>query len=286
MKLTHSFPQNYQALRDLTIASVGDAQSVVFQAGHFLLVYDEATRTILPCIHGHPSTETRPMLFESYGHFPLLTWKLALRLLSDLKVPSKNIMIVVNDWQYLPEGTERFDFYRRQAGRLPAEFAEELQAGAPSVSLLEPEIKGSVSTAPFYGEMNLRNRYTRRVRDLVSSRRLPASAIIHESESGVSCKLPDLSGAHQEIYCSGKTGDCTAEIAEMLREANARTGATCFVNLYPLVCRSFVELGTSRAEELFQVPLRSVLNLGFPSSGVTDEGDLIQECEASLHLFD
>lgn len=286
MKLTRHFPQSYDTLRDLTIAAVGNAHSVVFQAGHFLLVYDEHSRAISACIHGAPSNTKHAALAENYGRFPILTWKLALRLLGELTVPSKHIMIVVNDWQYLPKEAKRSDFYLQQASRLPAEYLDALNMHSPRISLLvPPPIKNGVSTAPFFGEMNLRNRYHRRVAKLVASGHLPPTAVVEETEAGVSCSLPDLSGRLQEIYCSGKTGDCTAEIAEMLREANKRTGAPCFVNLYPVVCRDFVELGTTRAVELFRAPLESVLNIGFPSAGVSSEDDLFAGCEASLHRF-
>ena len=41
MRLTRHFPKSYETLRDLTVAAVGNARSVVFQAGHFLLIFDE-----------------------------------------------------------------------------------------------------------------------------------------------------------------------------------------------------------------------------------------------------
>jgi len=286
MRLTRHFPKTLAALRDLTVDSVGNASSVVFQAGHFLLVYDEASGTLSPCLRGAPASATNPVLFENYGNFPILTWKLALRLLSQVQATTKSLMIVVNDWQYLPKGVKRFDFYRRQEGRLPHEFESEMKLQAPSATLLEPlHKKDTISTAPFYGELTLRNRYASRVNRMISSEKLPESAVVTKGNAGVTCELPDATGALQEIYCSGKTGDCAGEIAEMLREANSRTGATAFVNLYPLVCRGYVELGTSRANELFKVPMKTVLNLGFPSSGIFDEDELIEGCEASLHRF-
>jgi len=286
MRLTRHYPRSFEALLDLTAKSVGDSSPVVFQAGHFLLVHDPSTGSVSPCILGDPFSTSDSALLDNYGKFPLLTWKLALRLLDNLATGSKHLMIVVNDWQYLPEGVDRSGFYLRQSGELPESYRSLLAEASPGVSLLEPRpVKTGVSTAPFYGEMNLRNRYKRRVSKQVSSGDLPPNAIVEQTATGISCSLPGSYGVREEIYCSGKTGDCTAEIAEMLREANERTGAVYFVNLYPIVCRDFVEQGTERSVELFKVPMRSVLNLGFPSSAVDGERDLIEGCEASLHQF-
>ena len=196
-------------------------------------------------------------------------------------------MIVVNDWQYLPKGVKRSDFYARQGGWLPESYQDALTGKSASVSLLKPNpVKNGISTAPFFGEMNLRNRYKRVTKKMIDSGRLPPSAIVQKTATGVSCSFPSLSGGMLEIYCSGKTGDCTAEIAEMLLEANKKSGATCFVNLYPNVCKDFVEEGTNRSINLFGNPIRTVLNLGFPSSGIFTESQLIQGCGASHHQFD
>jgi hypothetical protein len=287
MRLTRHFPRNYEALRDLILKTVGDSKSVVFQAGHFLLIYDETTGTISPCIHGDTGMPGDSPLAANFGRFPILTWQLALKLLDDLSTPEKNLMIVSNDWQYLPKGIDRSDFYSSQAGKLPKSYSDSLYDQKGSVSVLEPlPVKNGISTAPFFGEMNLRNRYQRRVSKLVESGSLPSSAIIDRTEGRISCKMPGLSGAMEEFYCSGQSGDCAAEIAEMLCESHERTNADVFVNLYPIVCQDFVEQGVLRSFQLFKTPFRAVLNLGFPSSGISTESELLQGCEASLHSND
>jgi len=286
MKLTRHHPKGFEAISDLVQRAAGESKSVVFQAGHFLLVYDQSEESIYPCIYGESQAQGGAYFSENYGHFPVMTWRIALRLMQNLKAPSKHIMIVVNDWQYIPKSAGRFDFYKTYGGRLPAVYQEELTKYPERIRVLEPKpIKNGTSTAPFFGEMNLRNRYQRRVEKLIASGDLPASAVLERTPTHTSCSFPSLSGELQEIYCSGKTGDCSGEIAEMLRDAAERTGATTFVNLYPAVCRDFVELGTSHSVALFRANLDKVLNLGFPSSGVNSENQLLENCEASLHEF-
>jgi hypothetical protein len=286
MKLTRHFPKNYDSLRDLTVAAVGDAQSVVFQAGHFLLIYDEQEARLYPCIYGEPSTQEIAPFFDAYGHFPILTWQLALRLIAELGTPKKHLMIAVNDWQYVPKGVNRADFYAKHKV-LPQTYTAKLASRSDTLDLLEPEppVSNAVSTAPFYGEMNLRNRHKNHMAKLIAAGTLPPSAQVQETNGNVVCLLPDLSGTMQEAYCTGKSTDCTGEVAEMVYEAATRTGATAFVSLYPSVCRDFVELGSVRAAEVFKTNVVSILNLGFPSVGINSENCLIEECEASLLHF-
>jgi len=280
------YPKGEESLLRLVETMIQPEDSLVAQAGHFLLISDESTGLIYPCIAGDRRAPVDNPILSSFGHFPILTWRLALRLLGRMPITSKHLMVVVNDWQYINGNADRSSFYKLNDGRLPESFEKEMGERGSSISLLMPQsIKNGVSTSPFFGEMNLRNRYQRRVSRLLRRGQLPPGAVIRDSESGITCELPDLSGGLREIYCSGKTGDCTAEIAEMLYHASTTTGAECFVNFYPLVCQDFVELGTQRAVELFKAPLRAVLNVGFPSGGLESEQDLFKECEASLHRF-
>jgi len=286
MILTRHFPHNFNALNELVKAATAECQSVVFQAGHFLLIYDESKGCLYPCIHGEDSTPIVEPFFDAYGHFPILTWQLALRLLAALDIPQKYLMIAVNDWQYVPKGINRASFYAMYK-KLPQTYSAHLALHSGTVGLLEPEppVSNAVSTAPFYGEMNLRNRHKNHMAKLITDGKLPPSARVEELNGNVVCFLPDLSGAMQEAYCTGKSADCTGEVAEMIYEASTRTAATAFVSLFPSVCREYVELGSVRAVEVFGTKVKSVLNLGFPSAGVKSEATLIAECEASLHYF-
>jgi len=286
MKSNTRFPKDFQSLYNFVRESTLGADSVVFQAGHFLLIHDEQKNTIYPCIHAKGTTSHQMDRCDTHGRFPILTWKLALRLLAKLNIPQKHIMVVVNDWQYLPKGVDRSTFYAAN-NDLPESYLEAMSKYVDSILILEPKpVKKSVSTAPFFGEMNLRNRYHRHMSKLIASGNLPPNAKVNKKNGAVSCLFPDLSGGIQEAYCSDKSGDCTGEIAEMIYEANKMTGATSFVNLYPLVCKDFVELGSARAVQLFGASVKSILNIGFPSAGVQDEEDLILGSEATIQLFD
>lgn len=285
MRIERHYPKDDASLLRLMETVLQPGDSLAAQAGHFLLIAEEATGEIYPCIAGDRRAPAKNRIVQNFGRFPLLTWHLALRLLSNLPAIPKHLMVVVNDWQYLHGTMDRSAFYRVNGDKLPEAFEAEF-IKQTDVALLKPApIKNGVSTSPFFGEMNLRNRYQRRVSRLVRRRQLPPGAILRDTENEIKCELPDMTGELREIYCTGKTGDCTAEIAEMLYHASTATGAPVFVNFYPLVCQAFVEVGTSRAVELFDAPLRAVLNVGLPSSGLDTEQDLFKGCEVSLHRF-
>ena len=283
MTLKRYFPKDYESLRELVQKAAQEAEIVVMQAGHFLLYHDPGSGKILPCVDEALIEPRHAEIKKDYAQFPILTWQLGLRLLAPLSAPVKQVMIVVNDWQYLSKTCNRADFYSGNK-QLPKSYAEELDRYSKTIALFEPKkIKTGTSTAPFFGEMNLRNRYQKHVRKLIAANKLPPGAVLQAKDNDVYCSLPDLAGIQREVYCSGKTGDCAGEIAEMIHEASARARATCFINLYPLVCREFVELGSQLAVDLLGSTCKTVLNIGFQSTAVRDYNQLLQTSEATLH---
>jgi hypothetical protein len=283
MHLNRYFPKNYEAILGLAHKASQGADTVIMQAGHFLLYNDPANNKILPCLDEGLVESRHDEIRQNYAQFPILTWRLGLRLLASLPASAKHIMVVVNDWQYLSKGSNRADFYANYA-HLPGSYADELARYSGAISLFAPKkTKPGTSTAPFFGEMNLRNRYQRHVTKLIAAKKLPQQAVLQTCGNTVHCTFPDLAGFQREAYCSGQAGDCAGEIAEMIHDAGSRGGAACFINLYPLVCREHVELGSQWAVDLLQSTCGTVLNLGFQSAAVRDERHLIETAEATLH---
>jgi len=281
MIVRRTYPRSFAELLAGAQEAAGEARSVTIQAGHFLLYYDIVEDRLLPCISSELTSPRHDLLRREAGAFPTLSWALGLRLLDALGAPAKQVMIVVNDWQYLPKvGVDRHRFYE-SFKRLPAGYTEELQNYAGRVTLLQPT-RGT-GTAPFFGEMNLRNQYRKRVERMLESGGLPAEAIVEHHGDDVVCSLPDAVGRRHEVYCSNKTGDCAAEIAQMLLLARQATACDCFINLHPAVCREFVERGTELGEELLGNGIGNVLNVGLPTSDVRSEADLLSGCEVAWH---
>jgi hypothetical protein len=133
--------------------------------------------------------------------------------------------------------------------------------------------------------MNLRNQYRKTVERLIADGNLPAEAILEQGSEEIVCSLPDAVGRTWEVYCSSKTGDCAGEIAQMLSLAVQQVGCDCFINIYPAVCRDFVERGTELGNDLLRNGIPNVINIGFPTSGLESREDLLTSCEVSWHRF-
>lgn len=278
-----SNPRDDKTLRELFARATVNADCIVMQAGHFLLCHDSAADSIVPCLN-EEMRESDAARFREHGQFPFLTWCLGLRTLAALPQLKKYVMIVVNDWQFVPKHLNRSQFYENYR-RLPDSYQRELDRYKGEIKLLQPDpVRTGISTRPFFGEMNLRNYYRRSVSRLIKRGQLPPSASLRSEGKNIYCDFSDSAGNAKEIYCSGKAGDCSAEIAQMLSFAREKTGCQSFINLYPSVCREFIQYGTSLAEDLFHVGFETVLNIGFPSCNVNSEKEILSDCESTLHV--
>jgi hypothetical protein len=256
------------------------AETIVVHAGHFLLFSDDETGRLLPCIASELKEPRHSGYRSRYGMFPELTWRLGLRMLSKLPLRDKRIMIVVNDWQYVSPNADRAEFYSEHQ-ELPRGYAEEL-AKFSDISLLAPRLRDGREQA-FFSEVTLRNHFRKKVRRLIKAGTLPEDATVLRSGDLITCQLPDPAGQMREVYCSERAADCSGEIAAMLDETAAATGCQAYINLYPRVCREFVEYGTGLSERLFSTGIRTCLNVGLNSVDVRDEASLLAGSECVLH---
>ena len=282
MMAARAFPRSLDELSRIVRETASGAQSVAMQAGHFLLYYDVVEDRIVPCISDELESPRHLLIRKEAGNFPLLSWRFGLEVLEQLPAVDRSVMIVVNDWQYLPKGVDRRRFYSAFP-RLPKSFKTAFDPFEKSVRLLTPP--DAAGTKPFFGEMNLRNQYRKVVERLIRAGTLPAGAVVENENGMVVCNLPDSVGRSQEVYCSNKTGDCAAEIAQMLAIAKAETNCECFINLYPVVCRDFVERGTELGETLLGNRVPTVINVGLQTGGVSSLDDMVSGSEVSVHRF-
>lgn len=284
MKISRYFPETQDELVVVLAKHAQSAESVAMQAGHFMLYYDRQSAELLPCVEEAMTASHLQEIGRAFSSFPILTWNLGLQLLSGLTAPNKFVLIVVNDWQYVPKDVDRALFYERSQG-LPQSYKQALSQYSPHVKLLQPgPVKTGLSTRPFFSEMNQRNQFRRHVEKMVRHGLLPPSAHVERTEQGIACSLPsDLLHAGRDFYCTGKSPDCAAQIAQMLFQVQQGTKCDCFVNLYPLACKTYVETGTALASDLFDVSIPCVINIGFPSSGIHSFADMVQNTEVSVH---
>lgn len=239
---------------------------LVIHAGHFLLLYDKIHDSIIPGIESymkHAGFDEK--LCEEMGKFPVLTWELGVKLLRTSVAPKKNLLIIVNDWQYLQHlKNRRYEFYNHSS-KLVDKFRIILENEKLSDRiLLKPPAKAG--TGLYFSEKYLRKKFQRSVKKLGKHVNFDEYMCEYLEKTGVFCARPN----------------CAAEIAQLVADvAHSYEKKISFVNLYPLTCRHFVEEGTRIALELFGLENIRVLNIGIPNSSIKSIEDISNQMYCS-----
>ena len=275
------FPKNESELRERIVREASGFSNIVAQAGHFLVHYDSDENRLVPIIYGQP---LRPAIMEyakTYGWFPILTWEFGVSVLGLINAAEKRVMVVVNDWQYLPEFSVDRQMFYRDSPEIPQQYCEILKQN-PSVQLLVPPRKMNFFTGDYWSEQTLRNGYERRFREMARNGNLPHN-IKFDSSKELRCDLVDAHGNTREVYCAGKRSGCEEEVAEMLTEISDIASPDIFINYIPQVCKDFVGAGTQLAFDLFGISMRKVINVGLPSVGIFSASEIFSKSEVSIH---
>lgn len=282
MIIQHTYPRTREELSTLVRERTAGAESVAIQAGHFLLYYDRTEDQLLPCVASELIGPRHEPIRKAAGFFPILTWELGVRLLNAIPAKSKFIMALVNDWQYVPKDVPRARFYE-QTPHIPTTFQNCLDERGNGIKLLMPAQKRNGNkTGQLFSEHGLRKQYARHVKQLIEKSELPRNAELQGNSENLTCNLVDTLGRKQEIYCTGKSENCTHEVAELIFSVNALTECDAFINLYPLVCKEYVETGTELSFELFKTPMTVVLNIGMAATGVLSEEALLRSTAVTI----
>lgn len=249
-----------------------------------MLYYDSVEDQVVPCIAPLLAAPRHAPLRRALGHFPVLSWREALRLLDDLPVKERFIFVLVNDWQYCPAGAQRAAFYDRYT-KLPDVFEAMLMSRRTSPRLLRPS-KSSTGAGLFFSEQALRNQYQRRIKRMIADGTLPPDVQVQKHDRGLTCSIDDLLGRHEEIFCAGKGANCTGEVAELVRQVSDLTRCDLFINLFPSVCREFVIAGTELSARLFSPTVRTVINVALPAAELSENDDLWEATRIAIHTLE
>ncbi|MBI2240125.1 MAG: hypothetical protein HYU59_04890 [Magnetospirillum gryphiswaldense] len=277
------FPKSVSEVRDALVAHSKSFKSVVMQCGHFLLYYDIVENRLLPGISSELTGSRHQRLRDELGHFPELTWKMGVDLLAAIDVPDRNVMIAVNDWQYVPDGIDRSPFYVENTV-LPQYYQDALDQAGAQIKVLSPERRGgSGPESPYFSEQTLRNQYVRHIKDMIRKGMLPPDAELSEKEGLSVCNLTDILGEDREIYCSTKNANCATEVTEMIDQAYRLANCDLFINIFPSVCQQFVEVGSEIPYRLFNSPVSRIINIAMPARRVSSFDDLMDGAQYSVH---
>jgi hypothetical protein len=278
------FPSNRHALIEIVKREILESRVVAIHAGHFLLHYDEEERRLIPCIASEMASRRYDGVREALAEFPLLSWSLACRIAESLPNAARYMLTIVNDWQYVPSGADRRRFYA-DFTNLPTSFIAEARAAQnEGVKLLTPKgPSGFTASQPYFSERSLRNQYNRRVKRLIKQRALPGDVELNLGDDGATCSLFDVMGRKREVYCSSKDADCSSEVAELIYETFSLVECDTFINLYPAVCKEYVEPGSELPARLFGTGVSRIINLALPATGIADERALFDGAEMTIH---
>jgi len=268
MIVEKAYPSGVEELLAFVKKHCAGVKSVAVQAGHFLLYYDHTENLVLPGVAEELVSPRFSIIRNQIGYFPLATWKLGLRLLTEIEADKKQVFCVVNDWQYLPEnaaGVDRNVFYQKTPS-LFSSYAEELLRHT-GVELLTPPVTPNSSKTVFFSEQTLRNQYERhikKVRHQFQGQQLP-----QERYDLIQC-IQDK----EEIWCYKKRPNCVHEVAELLFQLQNLSAPDVYIGIYPKSCMGYITQGTELAQELFNIRMR-VCNIGLPAVAITDQNFFI-----------
>lgn len=284
MIVDRQFPNDRHALIESIKRETSGSRVVAIHAGHFLLHYDEEERRLIPCIASEMSSPRYDGIREVLAEFPLLSWRLACGIAESLPDAARYMLTIVNDWQYVPSGADRRKFYEDFAN-LPASFIDEARSAQnEGIKLLTPKgPSGFSASQPYFSERSLRNQYNRRVKRLIKQHALPSDVELNLGDDGATCNLLDVMGRKREVYCSSKDADCSSEVAELIYQTFSLVKCDTFINLYPAVCKEYVEPGSELPKRLFGTGVSCVINLALPATGIADERALFDGAEIAIH---
>jgi len=279
-------PLSVEALVESVRRECANSKVIVIQAGHFLLHYDEERQRLVPSVETTMISAEHEKVRLEFAGFPFLTWKLACRLFKALPTVSSYMSVLVNDWQYVPSGLERKNFYA-EFSRLPTTYLDEIRAIRDgNVMFLTPNGPADFSTSqPYFSERKLRNQYDRRIEKLIKTNALPEGIELNIGKDGTTCRVSDVMGVKREVYHSSKDADCSNEVAEYIEQVCRLVSCDTIINLYPAICKEFVEPGSELPTRLFRTPISRIINLALPSTGIANERDLLDGAEMAIHRF-
>lgn len=261
-------------LREVVDAALrGASGKLAVMGGHFMLVEDEETGSLVPGIASEQTSATmRRRVAGRVGIFPEYTWRLAVDLIGAHAGahPDARLLLLVNDWQYVPTrrsaGELRAEFYRGFT-QLPAEYERVLSEAGHTADRVLPSRKHPLA----FPETWLKYRFQKAAGKLVKQGLLERRVLdpgTNDSEVG----FLDENGDYRALISCGVTG-CAGEITEMVAEVH-RAGYRALVVLAPGECLQPVRAGVATALDLYRLKDMLVVVADPGGSGEATTGEI------------
>lgn len=274
MEVIFKSPSSYIELQNLINSYVCKSDSLAVQCGHFLLAADFGGENIVPIID-----EELPLgICEDFrvrvGRFPLISYQIGAKLLSNIQVPTKKLLTVVNDWQFPPRGSDRFDFYRQHAGLFSS--YQEISEGHNLSHLSPADIGYSPKTGIWFSEMSLRNSYKRQLQKLQKANKQKTNFQEILKNGNIPANSNDTGQTEINWLCNANLqATCAQEIVELLRQILLVAQFTVFINIYPLQCRLHMANASAIFNKLYaNNKSKCIIHIGLPSTDVPNEREI------------
>ncbi|MGW0480514.1 LPD16 domain-containing protein [Nonomuraea sp. NPDC003214] len=231
-----------------------DLANLVVMGGHFMLFEDAASGRLVPGVIEEQADETmRRRIAGRVGIFPGYTWELSAGLLRDYAAAGVDtrLLLLVNDWQYVPSADRpaselRAEFFAGFA-ELPGSYEKILREAGLSAEDVLPSRKHPLA----FPETWLKYRFQKAADRLVKQGRLEKRYL--DSGSGDSeVAFLDADGNYRTLISCGITG-CAGEITEMVSEVY-RAGYRAILIFAPGECLMPVQTGVDIALNLYELP--------------------------------
>ncbi|MEU4575384.1 LPD16 domain-containing protein [Nonomuraea sp. NPDC023979] len=231
-----------------------DLANLVVMGGHFMLFEDAASGRLVPGVIEEQADETmRRRIAGRVGIFPGYTWEMSAGLLRDYAAAGVDtrLLLLVNDWQYVPSAGRpaselRAEFFAGFA-ELPGSYEKILREAGLSAEDVLPSRKHPLA----FPETWLKYRFQKAADRLVKQGRLEKRYL--DSGSGDSeVAFLDADGNYRTLISCGITG-CAGEITEMVSEVY-RAGYRAILIFAPGECLMPVQTGVDIALNLYELP--------------------------------
>ncbi|MFB4290281.1 LPD16 domain-containing protein [Nonomuraea sp. ATR24] len=231
-----------------------DLANLVVMGGHFMLFEDAASGRLVPGVIEEQADETmRRRIAGRVGIFPGYTWQLSAGLLRDYAAAGVDtrLLLLVNDWQYVPSAGRpaselRAEFFAGFA-ELPGSYEKILREAGLSAEDVLPSRKHPLA----FPETWLKYRFQKAADRLVKQGRLEKRYL--DSGNGDSeVAFLDADGNYRTLISCGITG-CAGEITEMVSEVY-RAGYRAILIFAPGECLMPVQTGVDIALNLYELP--------------------------------
>lgn len=275
-------PNNLDELIKIINKYTNCVESVSMQSGHFLVYYDNTEDRFIPVIAHELSSPRHQIIKEEIGYFPIISWEVGIKILKNINVKSKNILVLVNDWKYVNKGVDKWRFYKTY-NKIPPYYIELINKSQDNINIIKPPSDcQNVYTGDFFSEQSLRNQFEIHVKNIFEN--ADGKSIIELNKIFTEVygdNIKPIENIFDYLFCKNKM--CISEVAQLIFIISKYFKHNMFLNIVPILCRDYVIKGTELSWSLFESKIDYVINIILNFQYIKTERDITKDMEVIVH---